>query len=254
MNYGGELMLSIQKIHHSYDKEQSIFNDINLEIKRGEFVAIAGPNGSGKTTLIKLVCNLLKLQKGSITFNGISHTSLSVQLKTVYLPSDDYIPEFLTGREYIMLMSKLYKKDIDEQNLRVISSHLSMNKKLSEMVESYSHGMKKKLQLINALLLNPPLMIIDETLNGIDVEAKEIIKILLNEYTKNGGTIIICSHDLELMQEISNRVILLYKGEVYLDDFVSNLTRSLSDSFKDLMNLEGVKNEIRTSFQFSTSD
>lgn len=247
-------MLSLQKIHHSYDKEQPIFNDINLEIKRGEFVAIAGPNGSGKTTLIKLVCNLLKLQKGSITFNGTSHTSLSVQSKTVYLPSDDYIPEFLTGREYIMLMSKLYKKKIDEQNLQVISSHLSMNKKLSEMVESYSHGMKKKLQLINALLLNPPLMIIDETLNGIDVEAKEIIKILLNEYTKNGGTIIICSHDLELMQEISNRVILLYKGEVYLDDLVSNLTQSLSDSFKELMNLEEVKNEIRTSFQFSTSD
>lgn len=247
-------MLSILNLHHSYDKKEEVLTDINLNINRGDFVAIAGSNGSGKTTLIKLICNLLKLQKGSITFNETHHTSLTVQSQIVYLPSDNYVPEFLTGREYIALMSKLYKKQIDEENLKLISSHLSMNNKLTEMVESYSHGMQKKLQLINALLINPPIMIIDETLNGIDVEAKEIIKVLLDAYVSNGGTVIICSHDLPLMEEISDRVILLYKGKVYLDDFVVNLKKSLSEHFKELMNLEEVKNEINKGFQFSPFD
>ena len=247
-------MLSIQNLNHSYDKKEEVLSHINLHIKRGDFVAIAGSNGSGKTTLIKLICNLLKLQNGSISFKDTPHTSLSVQSQIVYLPSDNYVPEFLTGKEYIMLMAKLYKKKIDVDNLNLISTHLSMNNKLTEMVESYSHGMQKKLQLINALLINPPIMIIDETLNGIDIEAKEIIKVLLDAYVNNGGTVIICSHDLPLMEEISDRVILLYKGKVYLDDFVGNLQKSLSEHFKELMNLEEVKNEINTGFQFNSFD
>ena len=171
------LLLQIKELSFQYTKNNLVLGNLTFEISNGEFVALAGPNGCGKTTLIKIICDLLKIQKGEIQFNGKNHRDLAVKKNIVYLPSEDYLPEFLTGKEYIQLFSNLYCQRVNDERLTKLSQYYSMEGEMEKLIEDYSHGMKKKTQIISALMVQPKLLIVDETLNGIDVEAMEVTKL-----------------------------------------------------------------------------
>lgn len=244
-------MLQVQGLTYQYTKNKLVLDDLTFKIEKGEFVALAGPNGCGKTTLIKIVCDLLKIQKGKVEFNGRNHQDLSVKREIIYLPSDDYLPEFLTGREYVQLLSKLYQQDFDQGRLHKLAQYYSMEDELEKLIEDYSHGMRKKIQIMSALVVRPKLMIIDETLNGIDIEAKEVTKLLLDRYVKDGGTVLLSTHDLSLVEEICERVILLYQGKIHLDEKIKDLGpkygKDLSSIFKEIINYEELRDEIQSS-------
>lgn len=240
-------MLAINNINYSYDKKNKVLDGLTFQVKKGDFLTIAGPNGSGKTTLIKLIIDLLKIQEGSIIVDAFPHDLPLVKKKVVYLSSEDYLPEFLTGNEYVKMLCRMYEKSFDEKSLNRLANYFSLDKKLNDLIEGYSHGMKKKIQLLSAFLINAPLLVIDETLNGIDVEAQEATKLLLNRYQEKGGAIIFCTHDLELVEEIGQRVILLNKGKVAINSTITEIIKengSLVNSFKKIINYEDMKNEI----------
>lgn len=91
-------MLNIHNIVYSYDKKNTVLNNVSFNLNKGELLTIAGPNGSGKTTLIKLIVDLLKIQEGSISINKTSHDNPSVKKEIIYLSSEDFLPDFLTGK------------------------------------------------------------------------------------------------------------------------------------------------------------
>lgn len=138
-------MLSINDVTYSYENNKNVLKSINLELRSGEHVALAGPNGSGKTTLIKIICDLIEIQKGVIRFDGRDHRNKINKNKIVYLSSENELPDFLTGREFIHLLLNLYevKDDVDKE-IRKLSDYYSMNLHLDRLIEDYSHGMKKK--------------------------------------------------------------------------------------------------------------
>lgn len=245
-------MLKIENLTYSYDGKNNILNKINLHIHTGEFIALAGPNGCGKTTLIKLMTDLLKLQTGKITFEDKKHSNKFVKTNIVYLPSDDYLPEFLTGREYVDLYAQIYNCNYQENQLTKLVKYYSMSNNLEQLIEDYSHGMRKKIQLISAFLINPKLIIIDETLNGIDVEAMEVSKLLMRQFKKNGGTIILCTHDLPLAEELSERVLLMYQGEIKFDESTLYLghkyEKTLIELFNETIDYKRVADEISSDF------
>ncbi|MCL1991282.1 MAG: ABC transporter ATP-binding protein [Defluviitaleaceae bacterium] len=244
-------MLHIKNIKYSYDKKNVVLSDMNFELEQGEFLTIAGPNGSGKTTLIKLITDLLKMKQGTISIASMPHDLPQIKKKVVYLSSEDYLPEFLTGFEYVKMLCEMYDCPLNKEAMDRLARYYSLDRKLHELIEGYSHGMKKKIQLMSAFLIEAPLLIIDETLNGIDVEAKEATKLLLKQYQKNGGAIIFCTHDLELVEEIGERVILINKGEIHIDGMIRELLnehQSLTEVFKQLINYEEMKDEISKYF------
>jgi len=244
-------MLVVKDINYSYHKKFCVIKNLSFELQKGEFLTIAGPNGSGKTTLIKLITDLLKIQGGEVKVEGLSHELFQVKKKVVYLSSEDYLPEFLTGFEYLNMLCEMYDCFLNEEAMDRLATYYSLDLKLHELIEGYSHGMKKKIQLMSGFLISAPLLIIDETLNGIDVEAKEATKLLLKQYQKKGGAIIFCTHDLELVEEIGERVILINKGEIHINSTMSELMRehqSLTDVFKQLINYEEMKDEIAKHF------
>lgn len=244
-------MLNIYDIVYSYDKKNTILNNLSFSLSKGEVLTIAGPNGSGKTTLIKLIVDLLKIQKGSISINETSHDKSLIKKEVIYLSSDDSLPDFLTGKEYIEMICDFYETFLDEERLSRLAKYYSLDSKLDELIENYSHGMKKKIQLVSAFMISNKLIIIDETLNGIDVEAKEATKLLFEQYKLRGGSIIICTHDLELVEEIGYRVLLINNGVIYMDDFVEDILNrgsNLTNVFKDLIDYEGMKNDIEEYF------
>ncbi|MBO0441847.1 ATP-binding cassette domain-containing protein [Candidatus Enterococcus ikei] len=239
---------SVKNVSYTYGDQQVLF-DINFEMTLNDFLSIAGPNGSGKTTLIKLVTDLLELQSGSIRFDGYDNKDIQTKVNLIYLPSDDYLPEFLTGYEYLLMLGELYDKEIDQEKVQILASYYAMENRVHQLIENYSHGMKKKIQLISAFLIAPKLIIIDETLNGIDIEAKEVSKLLLKNHQKNGGATILCTHDLELVEEIESRVLLLNEGVIKYDskEYLEKNER-LVTIFKNLIDYEQLYDEINQSY------
>jgi ABC-2 type transport system ATP-binding protein len=242
-------MLEIKDIYYSYDKNKPVLNELNLTVEKGDFLALVGPNGSGKTTLIKLICDLLEKQQGSIKVNGIAHNDFTVKNALLYLPSDDILPEFLSGREYIKLMLNMYDRKMDQQYLERLAAFYSFESALDVLIEEYSNGMKKKIQLITAMLVDPEILIIDETLNGMDVESREITKLLLTKFSNKNKTIIMCSHDLHLLEEICNSVVILYDGKIHVKEEMDVVRKksSLLSMFREILNHDALIDEIMSS-------
>lgn len=226
----------LDHIVFSYKPGVPVLNDVSFSVSCGEIAVIAGPNGSGKTTLIKLIFDLLAKQKGNIKIFGVDHNQVDIKKNILYLPSDNVLPDFLTGNEYIRMMHKLYDVRPDEATIYRLAEYYSMGKKLDELMEGYSHGMVKKTELIAAFSIQPKLIVIDETLNGIDIEAKEVSKVLIRKYKEKGGTVIVCTHDLELAEEIGERAILLYKGTNHREiNLCERSDTSLTEIFRTII-------------------
>ena len=233
-------ILNIKDVTFEYIKGKKVLDCINMNIGLGELPVLVGPNGSGKTTLMKLIFDLLKLQKGEILIAGKDNKAIDSKKKAIYLPSDNLLPEFLTGHEYIKLICDLYDYKCDYTLRDKLIRYYSMEEHMDDLIETYSHGMVKKIQLITAFLIQPDLIVIDETLNGIDIEAKEVTRVLMHQITKKNKSVLVCTHDLDFAKEIGSRVIIMNKGTIYNDMSIESLPNnvSLTDILRDIVNFE----------------
>jgi ABC-2 type transport system ATP-binding protein len=192
---------------------------VTFGVGPGEIVGLVGPNGSGKSTLIKLIFNLIERQKGEILVNGCDHRSEKARSSAIYLPSDNELPEFLTGREYLRILAGLYGEGprAAEWDVEARFSEFGMDGRCDHLIEDYSHGMQKKLLLSGAFLLQRQLTVIDETLNGIDLDAVETCKAEFHDMRGRGQSVVLCSHDFSLLEEVADRVVVLRAGRLVAD-------------------------------------
>lgn len=203
-------------MHFAYSKRATALKNVSLVVDRGEKVGLVGPNGSGKSTLIRLVADLLQIGHGSIRIAGRAHHLRASRESVAYIASNDYLPQFLTGREYIDLMHRLYRHRADADLTDELLARYQMDGRQFDLIEDYSHGMRKKIQLISTLLLERPLTIIDETLNGVDVDALFEFE---TDASQIGGSrgLLLCSHDFRLLETVCDRVVVLRRGEIAYD-------------------------------------
>ena len=226
-------VLSVTDVAFSYGMGNVALNGVSLDVAPGEIVGLVGPNGSGKSTLIKLIFDLLELKLGDISIVESGHRGNAAKRSAIYLPSDDYLPEFLSGREYVELVTNLYGEA--RPSAEAIESHFEdfgMGGRSKDLIEDYSHGMRKKVQLLLAFLLERPLTVIDETLNGIDLDAVKNCKVRMGDLRANGAAFLVCTHDFSFLEDVADRVFVLAKGHlldcVSIADLESNNIR-LSD-------------------------
>ncbi|MGL5861661.1 MAG: ABC transporter ATP-binding protein [Phycicoccus sp.] len=234
--------LAVRDLTYSYDGSLNALHDISFEVAPGSIVGLIGPNGSGKSTLVKNIVDLLESQAGSVTIAGRPHIDTTAKSAAIYLASNDYLPEFLTGREYYRLLARLYDIDIDHGHAAELFDEYSMGGRYDHLIADYSHGMRKKTQLVSALLLDRPLTIIDETLNGIDLDAVVRVEASLRDLRSRGSAIILCTHDFTLLENLADRVLLLDLGELVVDcsvaDFVDTHA-TLSNAVRRQLDLQG---------------
>lgn len=206
------MILDVNAVNFSYKTGVPVLLGVTFHIKPNEIVALVGPNGSGKSTLIKIVADLLHLRDGSVRIGGHENGTRDAKMRSMYLASNDYMPEFLTGYEYLRFISSLYGEKIDKATTAAMFSRYQMTGRQDELVEDYSHGMRKKLQLIAALTLKRDLTVIDETLNGVDLDAIYAFEKDVVQLAQEGRSVVLCSHDFAMLQRVSHRLLFLANG------------------------------------------
>lgn len=202
-------------------------NRLNLEIFRGELFGFLGPNGAGKTTTIQMFIGLLQPTAGTIEVLGhdVRSNPIEVKRSVGYLAQTPYQYEKLTGREFLRFLGGLYRQNEDQLEERVdnLLEVLLLKEKADEIIESYSGGMRKKLGLCAALLHNPPILLLDEPLAGLDPYSARLIKDLLRSLCERGTTVFLSTHILEVAERVCDRVGILDNGRLIAVGTIENL-------------------------------
>lgn len=204
-------MLNVDSLNIYYGCKNVIKN-ASFHIAPGEIVGLIGPNGAGKTTIMKTLLGLTKFT-GTITFNDQKITASNhkaLQQVGALIESPAIYP-FLSGKGNLELYSHT------DDDLNKLITRMGMDSYINELAKSYSIGMKQKLGIALALVNNPKLVILDEPMNGLDVEATISIRKLIHEYAANGTAFLISSHVLSELQKVMTSVIILNHKEIVMD-------------------------------------
>lgn len=197
-------MIQISKLNKSYGTKKALI-ELDCKIHRGMINGLVGPNGSGKTTLIHCVLNQLEYE-GHIHWKD-DHCTL------FFIPDENILPDLLSGSEYLQFIESLYKTKDPELKQRLLTDFdliLDCDKPMNQ----YSYGMKKKIQVIAALIVSPDILILDEIFRGLDMKAIMDTKKHLIDYVRKGKTVLLSSHDILAIEQLCESVVFLVKGKM----------------------------------------
>jgi len=212
-------MVEIRNLSKSYNKGKiKAVDSLSLDVKPGEIFRFLGPNGAGKTTTIKMMVGLLNPDEGSIKIKGYDIQDYPVEVKKNigYVPDNPDIYDRLTGMEYLNFMADVYRVSADIRTER-INHYLKMfdlTDAASDLIKSYSHGMKQKTVLTGALIHDPALWILDEPMVGLDPRSAHLLKEQMRKHCDNGNTVFFSTHVLEVAEKLCDRIGIIHKGRL----------------------------------------
>lgn len=241
-----ESIITIRNLKISFGEKQ-VLNGINLDVHRGQIIGYIGPNGAGKSTTIKIILGLIEGYTGEVKILGqdISDGSIEYKKKIGYVPETAEIYDSLTAREYLTFIGELYGLDYEnvDQKAQKLMKIFEIEEVYDSRMTSYSKGMKQKVLIISSLLHNPDILFWDEPLSGLDANSVMIVKEILSELVSQGKTIFYSSHIMDVVEKVSNRIVLINNGQVVVDGSFDELKhRSKEGSLEDIFNeLTGFK-------------
>ena len=235
-----EKVIEIRNLNKSYGSKQ-VLKDINLDIYKGEIIGYIGPNVAGKSTTVKIILGLVGEYYGEITIQGqdIKSGDVSYKKKIGYVPETAEIYENLTAREYLTFVGELYgmEYEVVDNIAEKLMGLFGIKEVYDNRMTSYSKGMKQKVLIISSLLNNPDILFLDEPLSGMDANSVMVFKEVLEELAKEGKTIFYSSHIMEVVEKLSNRIILINDGQIVADGSFEELkSKSLSGSLESIFN------------------
>ncbi len=230
-------ILSVTELSKNFGVFKAV-DSISISVQSGEIFGFLGPNGAGKTTTIKMLAGLLKPDHGHICINGIDLRKNPEKCKqqTGYIPDRPYLYEKLTGLEFLQFVASLYSVS-EEQFARHVDKMLSLfdlEDWRNHLVESYSHGMRQKLIIIAAFMLEPILIVVDEPMVGLDPKSARIVKDLFNEYAQSGGSVFLSTHSLEVAEELCSRIAIIMHGKIIATGDLDSLRQQSENSDSSL--------------------
>ncbi len=213
-------MVSIQNLHKKFGKNQ-VLSGLDLEISQGGIFAVLGPNGSGKTTLIKCLLGMVIPNKGFISVMGENVKNGSAyRHKIDYLPQIANFPSNLKVKELIKMIKDLRgNTTLDQELISLFKLEPFLDKKLGNL----SGGTKQKVNLVLTFMFNSPLVILDEPTSGLDPISLLRLKKLIQAEKDKGKTILITSHIMSFVEEISDEIVFLLEGKIYFKGSINEL-------------------------------
>jgi ABC-2 type transport system ATP-binding protein len=217
--------------------------DVSFIARAGEVTGYLGPNGSGKSTTLKMITGLVEPSDGRILFDGvpIEQNRIAWRQRLGYVPEEPQLYPHLTGAEYLEMVGQL--RGLPERLLaekvdgflRLLGLHGDRYVPIS----SYSKGMRQKVLLAAALLHNPELVLLDEPFSGLDVNSALVLRGLISQLAARGKVVLFSSHELETVERVCSRVVILHKGRVVANDSIEQLRALMS-----LPTLEGIFSQL----------
>jgi len=221
------MMIHITNLHKKFGK-LTVLDGLNLDISEGGIFAILGPNGSGKTTLIKSILGMVVPNKGDILFENKSVLGKWAYRNQInYLPQIANFPANLSVNELFKMVKNLRPKEANETALiSIFGLAPFLNKKLGNL----SGGTKQKVNIVLTFMFDSPLIILDEPTTGLDPIALIHLKELLQKEKDNGKTILITTHIMSLVEEVSDEIVFLLDGVIYFKGTVAALKEHTNDN------------------------
>lgn len=206
-------MLKVEQLHKTYKKIPAV-DGISFTVNKGEIVGILGPNGAGKSTTIKCICGLIRQGGGQITIDGLQHKSPKARALMGYVPEVPEIYELLTVWEHLTFVAKLYRLNQWESRAKAYVERFELTDKLNELGQELSKGMKQKLSIIMALLIEPKVLLFDEPMIGLDPMAIRETKRIMREMADEGCAVLVSTHLLDTIEALCDDVLVLKNGKI----------------------------------------
>jgi ABC-2 type transport system ATP-binding protein len=209
--------IKISNLKKSYGTNQ-VLNGINLEVERGQIIGYIGPNGAGKSTTIKVLIGMIPAFDGHVEILGLDvrENPLKVKKQIGYVPENASLYDTLSPMEYLQFLGSMYEMEPDsiEKKASELLNLFSLYNQRNDRMTTFSKGMKQKVLLISGLIHNPEIIFLDEPLSGLDANAVILVKEILQQLKMAGKSIFYSSHIMEVVEKISDKIILINHGTI----------------------------------------
>ncbi|MEN6536717.1 MAG: ABC transporter ATP-binding protein, partial [Bryobacteraceae bacterium] len=211
---------------------------LTLEVPRGCFFGFLGPNGAGKTTTIRMLTGLTPPTSGSVELLGLPmpKESLAIKSRIGLLPDESLLFDRLTGLEFLEFVGRMYKlgRSVSRERARELLALFELDGTRGKLIAEYSKGMRKRISMAAALIHRPSLFLMDEPFEGVDAVGARMMKDLLLDQVRQGATVFLTSHVLEVVERLCDRVAIIHEGRLLMERTMSDLrqgTETLEDVF-----------------------
>ncbi|RYD52587.1 MAG: ABC transporter ATP-binding protein [Sphingobacteriales bacterium] len=229
--------ISLQNLSAGYG-EKVVLDALTLNIPAGQIIGYIGPNGAGKSTTVKILTGLLPDFSGEATVAGfdVRTQPMEVKKKIGYVPELAELYELLTPHEYLHFVGTLQGMDaaVAEDRMQKMLTAFGIGENLHQRMDTFSKGMRQKVLLTAGLLHNPEIVILDEPLSGLDANAVIVVKQLLQVLKAEGKTIFYCSHMMDVVEKVSDRIVLISNGRIVADGTIEELRQGSHASLEEL--------------------
>jgi ABC-2 type transport system ATP-binding protein len=224
-------MLELRNVSKRFSGIPAVDN-VSFSAQPGEVTGYLGPNGSGKSTTMKMITGLIEMTLGHIFFQGkpIQDDPIGYKRRMGYVPEEPYLYTHLSGAEYLIMVSQLRNLSQRESSERIdgMLRLLSLYDDRHASISGYSKGMRQKVLIAAALMHNPELILLDEPFSGLDVASAQVLRSLIQELAVRGKVVVFSSHELDTVEHVCSRVVILHRGKLVADDTIEHL-RSLME-------------------------
>ena len=230
-------LIQISNLRKSYGSKQ-VLKGLTLDIYPGQVIGYIGPNGAGKSTTVKILTGLIPDFEGEVIVDGYNLAQNPLEIKRLmgYVPENAEIYEVLTPMEYLDFIGKLYEleEDVLTERAQKLLTAFGLGSNLHDRMDTFSKGMKQKVLLISGIIHNPRIIVLDEPLSGLDANAVIMVKELMVRLSAEGKTIFYCSHMMDVVEKVSDRILLINKGEIVADGTFESLKQNNSDTLENI--------------------
>ncbi|EIF8388931.1 ABC transporter ATP-binding protein [Listeria monocytogenes] len=227
---------TVLKLEHVTKKigQKNIVHDISFDIHKGEVFGLLGPNGAGKTTIIRSIVGLIRRSEGTVFINGKN-------VDTEYKAAISEVGAIIENPEFYMYMSgwanlkqfaRMTQKNITDEHIREIVELVKLTGAIDQKVKTYSLGMRQRLGVAQALIHSPALLILDEPTNGLDPQGMAEFRTLIRDLATKGTSVLISSHLLSEIQQITDRFAIINKGVLTHTEKMSDLLENHVAAYK----------------------
>ncbi len=232
-------MIKVKNLIKTYDGGTEALNDVSFSLFQSEITGYIGVNGAGKSTTIKILSGLLPFDKGVVSIGSYNLPEDSIKVKSIigYVPESPDLFNSLSVNEFFDFIKNIREIDntIFAKRVNYFAELFKFKEHMKNSIGKLSKGNKQKIMIVSAILHNPEIILLDEPLNGLDAFSISTFLDMISKLSKRGKVIFYCSHLLDIMEKVSDRIIIIEKGKIKINELKKDL--ELNQDYKSLDNI-----------------